>query len=375
MNQYKVCVYAICKNEAEFVDRWMDSMSEADLVVVTDTGSEDETVEKLRDRGAVVYVEEIKPWRFDAARNRSLEHVPDDMDIAVCTDLDEVLRPGWRNQLEASWTPDATMGNYLYNWRLNEDGTPHTQFEYFKVHRKKDYRWHCPVHEYLQFIGTGMEKKVFIEGMVLDHFPDQEKSRGSYLPLLEMAVDEDPVSDRMTYYLGREYMYAGRWNDCIQTLTRHLALPSAQWPEERSASMRWIAKSYDRLGNSAEAYRWYYRAIAEIPYMRDAYIECASMAYTHEDWSTVLVMTSQALKINEKNMSYINMGYSWDHTPEDLAALACYRLGMYQDSLRHAEKALACSPKDPRLADNVALIRRKCAELQRLQPTDIKAGP
>ena len=34
MGTYKVCVYAICKNEEKFADRWMDSMGEADLVVV-----------------------------------------------------------------------------------------------------------------------------------------------------------------------------------------------------------------------------------------------------------------------------------------------------------------------------------------------------
>ena len=47
----KVVVYAICKNEAKFVDRWMDSMSEADQVVVLDTGSSDGTAEKLKSRG------------------------------------------------------------------------------------------------------------------------------------------------------------------------------------------------------------------------------------------------------------------------------------------------------------------------------------
>ncbi len=103
MSKYKICVYAICKNEAKFVDRWMDSMQEADLVVVTDTGSTDDTVEKLRARGAIVYVEEIKPWRFDVARNISLDHVPEDVDICVCTDLDEVLEPGWRQKLERAW--------------------------------------------------------------------------------------------------------------------------------------------------------------------------------------------------------------------------------------------------------------------------------
>ena len=55
----KVVVYAICKNEARFADRWMDSMSEADQVVVLDTGSDDDTAERLRARGALVTTEVI----------------------------------------------------------------------------------------------------------------------------------------------------------------------------------------------------------------------------------------------------------------------------------------------------------------------------
>ena len=74
----RIAVYAICKNESQFVDRWMDSMSEADQVVVLDTGSTDDTVERLKKRGAQVTVELISPWRFDVARNRSMELVPED---------------------------------------------------------------------------------------------------------------------------------------------------------------------------------------------------------------------------------------------------------------------------------------------------------
>ena len=81
----KIVVYGICKNEASFADRWMDSMGEADKVVVLDTGSEDGTAEKLKKRGAVVAEERIVPWRFDTARNRSLELVDEDADICVCS--------------------------------------------------------------------------------------------------------------------------------------------------------------------------------------------------------------------------------------------------------------------------------------------------
>lgn len=57
MGAYRVCVYAICKNEAKFAKRFMDSVSEADDVVVLDTGSDDDSVKLLTGLGAHVYTE------------------------------------------------------------------------------------------------------------------------------------------------------------------------------------------------------------------------------------------------------------------------------------------------------------------------------
>lgn len=359
MNRYKICVYAICKNEESFVDRWVDSMKEADLIVVTDTGSEDETVERLRSKGVTVYVEVIKPWRFDTGRNVSLSHIPSDTDICVCTDLDEIFESGWRERLEKVWTPETKSGRYLYNWSLKEDGSPDVQIYYSKIHSRNDFRWSYPVHECLTYLGKEPKTTVFIEGMVLNHFPDSSKSRSSYLPLLELAVQEDPGSDRMAYYLGREYMFKGEWEKCIDTLKLHLSLPSAVWNQERCASMRWIAKSYYELGNFKEMYSWYYRAIAEAPELREPYVEFARLAYRLSDWPTVFFMAEEALKIKEKSKTYVNMGYAWDHTPNDLGAISCYWLGMYGRALNHAEAAAAIRPGDIRLKNNLDFINSK----------------
>jgi len=118
----KVIVYAICKNEEKFVEGWVASMAEADGIYVLDTGSTDDTVAKLRALGVRVTVEEIAPWRFDTARNRSLDLVPEDADICVCTDLDEVFRPGWREQVETAWQRNGRRLHYRYTWNFLPDG-------------------------------------------------------------------------------------------------------------------------------------------------------------------------------------------------------------------------------------------------------------
>lgn len=352
-HKYKVCVYAICKNEENFVDGWMDSMGEADSIVVTDTGSTDGTVAKLQARGAVVHQGQIQPWRFDKARNLSLSHVPEDANICVCTDLDERFEPGWRSALEQAWQPGIHTVNYLYNWSLKPDGSPDTQFVYFKIHTRWEYVWQYPIHECLRYTGRELERKVFAEGIVLNHYPDDSKPRSSYLPLLEMAVQEVPEDDRMSYYLGREYLYAGRWQECMDALRRYLDLPSARWPEERCAAMRWIAKSSLQLKRQRDAYAWYYRAIAELPTMRDPYVEFAQAAYTLGDWSACLCMAETALSIKEKSKTYVNMGYAWDFTPHDLAAISSYHLGLYQRAIQHGQQALTHLPQDHRLQDNL----------------------
>ena len=358
---YKICVYAICKNEEAFVNRWMDSMQEADMVVVTDTGSNDQTVNSLIARGAIVYTDIIKPWRFDLARNISLSHVPEDIDICVCTDLDEIFNAGWREQLESAWSSDATTGTYLYNWSHRPDGSPDVQFRYFKVHARKGYSWVHPVHECLRYENPLAEKKIFIPGLVLDHYPDSKKSRSSYLPLLELAVQEDPLSVRMTFYLGREYFFKGMCEQCVQTLEKYLALPTSTWKEERSAAMRLIGRCLDRMNHRAEAIGWMFRAIAEAPDMRDSYVACAQLAYSQANWPLTFCMCELALRIKQRSPTFINDGYAWDHTPHDLLSIACFQLGMYERSYREAQRALSMSPRDGRLMSNLKLIESKFA--------------
>ena len=353
----KIVVYAISKNEANFVHRWMDSMSEADQIVVLDTGSADETADLLRSRGALVTVECIEPWRFDAARNRSLELGPEDADLCVCTDLDEVFHPGWRQALEAAWLPNAGQARYRYTWSFQPDGREGVVFWCEKIHRRHGYRWVHPVHEVLQWEGPGCPgPMVTAFGVQLDHHPDPTKSRGQYLPLLELSVREAPDDDRNVHYLGREYLFYGRWDDCITTLKRHLSLPTATWADERAASMRYIGQAYLQKGQPDQARNWFLQAIAQAPHLREPWMEMAQLLYAQEDWEGVLYFTGGALAISDRPDTYICEAAAWGPLPHDLRCQAYYRTGRIQPALEEAQKALALAPADPRLAGNVELL-------------------
>ena len=254
MSKYKICVYAICKNEEKFVDRWYESVKEADKIFVLDTGSNDDTVKKLKSKEIVIIKEEkIEPWRFDVARNKSLDMVEEDTDICICMDLDEVLIPGWREIIESVWDNNTTRLSYIFNWSLDKNDNPIVSFYADKIHDRHSYKWAHPVHEVLTLIDGKKEVRKITDKLIINHYPDSTKSRSSYLPLLELSVKEDPDDDRNMHYLGREYMYYGKWQDCIDTLIKHLNLPTATWKDERCASMRFIARAYKELGQYDEA--------------------------------------------------------------------------------------------------------------------------
>ena len=347
----KVYVYAIAKNEEKFCRRWMQSMCEADGVYVLDTGSTDGTVALLKSLGAHVAQETIQPWRFDTARNRSLDLVPEDGDVCVCTDLDEVFRPGWRGLLEGAWTGGRLRYSYIWSF---VDGRPGVQFLLDKIHARRGYRWAHPVHEVL--VGEGPAATE--ERIVLEHHPDPEKSRGQYLPLLELSVQEDPEDDRNLHYLGREYMFYGRWDDCIRTLKRHLSLKQATWRDERAASMRFIAKSYAHKGQRGLARDWFLQAIAEAPHLREAYVDLALLLYEDKQWDGVLYFTGCALSIAERPRTYICEAAAWGSLPYDLRAIAFYHTGRLQAAIEATEKALEFGP-DQRLEQNLRCYRKE----------------
>lgn len=343
----KIAVYTIALNEETFVQRWIESARDADFILIADTGSTDRTVEIAENLGASVVPISITPWRFDDARNAALEALPTDIDLCIALDMDEVLQPGWRAALET--VPDGTTRpRYKYVWSWNDDGSEGLVYGADKIHTRHSYRWKHPVHEVLQPTEI-TEQQHWVDGLEIHHYPDKSKSRAQYLPLLEMAVAEDPDDARNQFYLGREYFYQHNTQLAIKHLT--LATMLQRWAPERAAAYRMLYALSGQVINL-------YRALAEDPCRRENLVALAQHYYATQSWGPSWQFAKAALDVTEKPLDYLCEADAWGSKPWDLAAIASWHLGNARTAEWYGKKALEIDPDNERLQRNLEWYTR-----------------
>lgn len=412
----KICVYAIAKNEIKFIDRWYNSVKEADYVCVLDTGSTDGSFEKFVSLGIICEQKVYTPFRFDTARNDSLKLIPADTDICVCIDIDEFFVPGWSKILRSAWKDNVGRAKYRYTWNFNPDGSEGVVYMADKIHKNNLYHWEHPVHEILVKNTTETQSKnqqlnkqnapnqnnnsltdnlitIDLPNIQLNHMADNAKSRASYLPLLELSVKEKPTDDRNTHYLAREYMFHSDYKKAIKMFKKHLSLPTAIWKAERSASLRYIANCYKQLGilkqqslkqaeensthtlnstnkntlakrndkNKTNAYylnkqiEYLHKAILECSTMREPYFELAVTYFENNQFLLSAVWFNQMLNIQNRELNYMSTPSCWGVLPYDYLSMCYYNLKDYKNAYIAVSKALSFGENE-RLKNNQTIF-------------------
>jgi glycosyltransferase involved in cell wall biosynthesis len=342
----KIAVYTIAKNEEQFVERWYESAKDADYLLIADTGSTDETVAKAKALGINVVDITVSPWRFDMARNASLAAIPADIDYCIALDMDEVLVKGWRKYLE---TATKSRVRYGYTWSWKDDGSPGLVYGGDKIHARHGYRWKHPVHEILVNYGR-QEEQEWVE-LKIEHHPDHSKSRAQYLPLLEIAVAEDPTGDRNLFYLGREYYFNNRLKEAAEKFYEYIKY--ATWAPEIMTAKVYLSKCEPELAEQ------HLNEAIKISSRRESLIETSKYYYEKQDWAKCGFFALEALKIKEKPLDYLCEGWAWGEQPYDLAAISYYNLGEYDLAYKYGEEAVKINPNDERLQNNLHFYQEK----------------
>lgn len=373
MTDNKICVYAICKNEAKFVERWYNSMKEADCIVVLDTGSTDNTVEELKRVGVnIVETKVIDPWRFDVARNESLKLVPEGYNILVCTDLDETFEAGWADKVKEVWNENVERIEYKYSWSHYDNGHPNQSFLYNKIHSRK-WIWKYPVHECLVRESNNSENYTreeridLYKEIHLHHYPDPEKSRGSYLGLLELRHKEYPEDKMGALYLAREYYLRSKIPEAINAFNELLSIKKEG---DTFFSDIVVAYCHYTIGNCYRYLMYHTKDISEKDtYMTNAitsfergikanpkyisnYIGEAYVFNEIENYKLALVILKKALKTCIRYYHWLEPGSVWTYELFNNLAVASNKIGNKVEALGYATLAYKLAPNEPMIKNN-----------------------
>ena len=350
---YKICVYAICKNELKFIDKWLENMSEADYIVVLDTGSTDGTYERQQQdsRVTIVKQEEIKPWRFDVARNKSMELIPEDADILVCTDFDELFEPNWAQKLKDNWNPTLyNRAHYLYIWGHNDQGDPQDTFIYDKIHTR-EFCWKFPVHEVLWPISDDIDIN-FLEldnQITLHHWQDKNKDRNSYLDLLKLSCEENPEDSHVHFLYARELLINKDYHAAIDEYLKVLQMPDIKADNKRLVLLDahyQIAQCFYTIGDYWEVLSYCQDFIYLDSSYRDPYFLMAEAYYSLTLYTLAEATAKAGFEYGAKHNDWVETANSWLGWGFEILGKTQGQLNKIDESINNLKIALQYEPND-----------------------------
>jgi glycosyltransferase involved in cell wall biosynthesis len=345
-NKIKVATYAIALNEEKHVARWLASTAGSDIRVVMDTGSTDKTVELLEAAGVIVGHIKVVPWRFDTARQAALDLVPDDVDVCLVLDMDEVPEPNFYKKIQKQWVEGAHRGwiqiDTGFKWKVD------------RLHSRHGWKWKWPCHEVAMWQGKEGDYTFCDTTAVIKHEPDVTKSRGQYMTMLQNAVADEFKDDaRMWTYLCREYYFNNEWDKVIETAEQALKFDGFDY--ELAAICRWSGDATKNLKMDATA--WFDRGVTYCPDQGETWLGVAAEALRTHKWAKAL---DAAIKVIEcpKQQHYLHEPTAWSWKAYAIAMDCAYNLGFLDEAIAFGNEASkAKGHEQERIARNLKFLK------------------
>lgn len=349
---FKLAIYTICKNEKENVEKYLNYTKKADYICILDTGSTDGTYELLQNFTAIpeykdkliINQKEYIPWRFDKSRNDNLDMIPQDADICWQLDMDESAEPNSIESIKVAWKPDTLQMDYKYVWREK----PYTIFWYNKIHSRKDWTWLYPVHETLTYVGAGeiAAKTVRIDKILTVHH-QLNKSRASYLPLLELRAAENMDGDiQGKIYLLHQYYFDCLYEKCI-VYANKLELKDVE-SIYKADIQYYKGLALTQLKRKEDANDCFLLAEQFYPEWRDSYYQSALYYYFSGNYVRALKELLKMLNNTKRLYSWIEIGSAWTYRTYDLISICYFNLGNTYEAYNFSLIAKElCEKEDP----------------------------
>ena len=235
-------VAIIAKNEEALIARCLESVKDADQIVICDTGSTDRTIEIAKKYTNEVYIDYIWDDDFASCQNHCKAKMKTDWILSI--DCDEYL---WdfsevRKAIE--------LGKDMIRVGMVAEGGNRLEFGFGRLFRNSpDIYWVQPIHKHLNIPGEG--ENVGNVKITFGWSPAHANDPDRALRILEKTVNAETEPGRNLYYLGREYWYKRRYKECTATLGRYVQISG--WPAEKAEAFLVMSQSYSAQGLDEDA--------------------------------------------------------------------------------------------------------------------------
>ena len=251
----RLCLNMIVKNESKIIERLLGSvLSIVDTYCICDTGSTDDTAEKIRafmaaaGKKGEVYTEPFRNFGYN--RTHALERAARWGTYALLLDADMKL------VIEPSFNVD----------QLTADGYSIIQraggLEYFNVRIVKTgigVRCMGPTHEYYDFPNGRQSKQ--LTSLWIQDIGDGGAKGDKFerdVRLLLKGIEDEPNNDRYHFYLANSYRDLGRPHDAITYYKKRASMGG--WIEENFYACYELGNMYKSIGDMGNAVFWWLEA-------------------------------------------------------------------------------------------------------------------
>ncbi len=265
----KLSVAIITKNETAVIARCLQSVQEADEIIVVDTGSTDDTVQIAKDNRAKVFTGYKWEDHFAKARNHAMSKCTGDWILSI--DADDYLE-GKAGISQLRHAIKKHPKEYCFHIQfISERGDASHRLPYLYRNRPEVF-WDGAAHNYLSRNATIDSGAVIIYGYSPAHKADPDRT----FRILKKAVDENPTKPREMFYLAREYQYRKDWPTCLYWCDQYLKY--ASWGPEIADSELRKARCLWHLQRGEEARNVCLQAIKINTHFKEAILFMAEMS-------------------------------------------------------------------------------------------------
>jgi FkbM family methyltransferase len=301
-NKMKVTLYAICKNEEKYIEKFLLNAKNFDDVVVVDTGSTDNTVQLLRDAGIEVYEhpQSKREFDFSVARNQALSYVKTDW--AFSLDFNEDIQDLFLEGLDILENEITTFKHLRFD--DNGKNVQQSNEVHVRFHRTKNYKWVNSVHEMPIFVPTEeypSEVPIETSIKIIKKINRSVSKELFYFDICTREYQKDPTNWYYIWFIFNHYFNVGNHQKALEFGQKYLNVSKAYFDSFRILAFIRCSICMIQLQDISKGANYAFHAVSEAMNMGEPYL---SQAFSY--------FAELSKKLNNPNITIFATGFNPD---------------------------------------------------------------